>query len=187
MWLVKKFTAVYGTQRSITLFTKACHRSLSWVRCIQSSYCFPKIHCYIILPPMPRSSKWSLPFRSSDKNFVHISHLFHACYMPCPSHPPSDCTSNVWWSIHVMKLPILQASSASCHFLGPDILLSTLFSNTFSQYSSLTIYLTCEWKWRNNIYYQSIDHQVISSTNSLLICVVHWTRHQTGAYVLYSY
>jgi hypothetical protein len=32
---------------------------------------------------MPRSPKMSLPFRSSEQNFVCISRLSHACYMPC--------------------------------------------------------------------------------------------------------
>jgi hypothetical protein len=34
---VKKFLTFYGTQRFITLFTRACHWSLSWTRSIQSS------------------------------------------------------------------------------------------------------------------------------------------------------
>jgi hypothetical protein len=40
-----------------------------------------KICSNIILQPMPRSSKWSLPLRFSDQNFVHISHLSHESYM----------------------------------------------------------------------------------------------------------
>jgi hypothetical protein len=39
---------------------------------------FPKIHFNIILPFTPRSSEWSLPFRLSNQNFVHISYLPHA-------------------------------------------------------------------------------------------------------------
>ena len=34
--LVKKFPAFYGTRRSITAFTSACHLSLSWASLIQS-------------------------------------------------------------------------------------------------------------------------------------------------------
>jgi hypothetical protein len=36
---------------------------------------FFKINVNVIFSPMPRPSKWSLPFRSSDQNFVSISHL----------------------------------------------------------------------------------------------------------------
>jgi hypothetical protein len=43
---------------------------------------FPKIHSNIILSSTTRSSEWSLPFRFSDQNFVRISHLSRACYIP---------------------------------------------------------------------------------------------------------
>jgi len=47
-----------------------------------------KIHSNIIFLSTPRSSKWSLPFKFSDQNFVLISHLFIACYMPRLSYSP---------------------------------------------------------------------------------------------------
>jgi len=34
---VKKFPSFYGFQRFITVFTRAHHLFLSWVRCIQST------------------------------------------------------------------------------------------------------------------------------------------------------
>jgi hypothetical protein len=46
--LLKNFPAFYGIWRFITVFTKALHWSLSWIRSIQST------------PPTPWSSKWSL-------------------------------------------------------------------------------------------------------------------------------
>jgi len=46
--------------------------------------CFPKIHSNIILPSMPRTSEWSLPFTVSDQNFVHISHI--PMRATCPAH-----------------------------------------------------------------------------------------------------
>jgi hypothetical protein len=66
---------------------------------------------------VPRSSKWSLPFKFS-KHFVCIFHPSHACYLPCPSYSPwFDHSNNIWWSIQVTKLPIMQSSPALCHFL----------------------------------------------------------------------
>jgi len=97
--LVKKFFTFYGTQRFITMFTRACHRSLSWTRWIQSvtSHCFSKIHSNIILQCMP-TSEWYLPFRFSIQNFVHISHIPH------PSHPPwFGQLNNIWLSTQIMK------------------------------------------------------------------------------------
>jgi hypothetical protein len=49
---------------------------------------FLKIRSNIILPSTPRSSEWYIPFRFSERNSVPIFHLFHACNMPRPSHPP---------------------------------------------------------------------------------------------------
>jgi len=67
---------------------------------------FPKIQTNIVLPFMPQSSKWSLPFRFSTQNIVCISHLSHPCYMPLPFHPP-------WWRVQGMNLLIMQSFQAS--------------------------------------------------------------------------
>jgi hypothetical protein len=62
--------------------------------------------------------------------------------MPCQSHPPcldhSKCT---WRGVQYMKFPFIQFSPTSRHFirLRSNILLSTLFSNTLSLYSSLNV------------------------------------------------
>jgi len=47
---------------------------------------FPKTNSNTILPLRPRSSKWSLPYRFSNQNFVRISYRSHACYVPHQSH-----------------------------------------------------------------------------------------------------
>jgi hypothetical protein len=86
----------------------------------------------IILPSMPRSSEWSLSFRLSNQNFVHISHLPHACYMPCPTYPTwCDRPNGVWWA----PLGFLQSPISSSLF-SPDIL---LFSNTLSMCSAFNV------------------------------------------------
>jgi hypothetical protein len=46
-----------------------------------------KFHFNIILPPMSRSSCWSLSFWLSQQNTVSTGFRSHACYMPCQSHP----------------------------------------------------------------------------------------------------
>jgi hypothetical protein len=75
---------------------------------------------------MPSSSKWSFPFEFSNQNIIYISHLSHAGYMLHPPHPPwFDHHNNIWWSVQIMNLFIMQSSPASCHLLllGPNILL----------------------------------------------------------------
>jgi hypothetical protein len=75
---------------------------------------FPKVHSYISFPSTISSSVWCLPFRFLDKNFVCISPLFHAGYMPHLSHMPSiDHPNNTLWSLQVMKFLITQSSPAS--------------------------------------------------------------------------
>jgi hypothetical protein len=96
---------------------------------------FPEIHSNIILLSTSRSSEWFLPFRFSDQNFVSISHLSHSWYMPYPSHPPWFDHPNNIWSVEVMKLLTVQCLAVS--LLGLNVLLSTLFSYTFTLCSSL--------------------------------------------------
>jgi len=78
---------------------------------------FPNIHSNIIFPSTPCSSMWSLPSKFYDQSFVYVSHLSHTCYMPRPSHPPPyDHPNNIWWSVLVMKLLIMQSSPFPYHF-----------------------------------------------------------------------
>jgi len=116
---------------------------VSFHSCIR---CFCTLECYkyavhqnccmffwipcIIFLSMPISSEWSLPFRFSNQNFVYISHLSLACYIPPLSHPLwLHHLDNIWWRIQAVKLLIMHSYPASCHFLiGTNVLLSTLFS-----------------------------------------------------------
>jgi len=115
--LVKKFSAFYRSQRFITEITTAHYWSLSWARwilCILS-------YCIIILSSMPMSSKWFCFFRSSDHNYVHISHLT-MCYKFHPSHPWCDHPDNIWWSVQSQSSPLGIFSSVLYHFLlGPTV------------------------------------------------------------------
>ena len=68
--------------------------------------------------------------------------LPHACYMPrsfrsSRFHHPN----NIWWGIQFSRLLIVQFPSLPWYFnlLGPNTLLSSLFSVTFSLRSSLNV------------------------------------------------
>jgi hypothetical protein len=97
-----------------------------------------KINSVPILPSTPRSSEWSLSFGLSNQNLVYFSLLSCACHMPHPPRSPWFDLANAISGVQIMKLPIVQLSPLSRYsiLLGPNILLSTLFSNTLSLYSS---------------------------------------------------
>jgi hypothetical protein len=79
---------------------------------------FRKIHSDVILPSMHRSSEWSLCFRFPNQDIVCISHLAHPFYTPRPLHFPwFDHRNNIFRSVQVTKLLIMQSSPASHHFL----------------------------------------------------------------------
>jgi hypothetical protein len=112
-WAKQKFPTFYGTRR---------YKSLSLVPNLSQMHPvhtfpldFTKIHSDIIFPYASSFSEWSLPL--SCKIFVCVFHVSHACYMHPSHHPWFDRCNNVWRSVQVMKLLIMQSSSASHHFL----------------------------------------------------------------------
>jgi hypothetical protein len=118
--LLKKFPAFYGTQRFITLFTRALHWSLSWATSIQ----------FIPSHPISLRSKYYPPtyvlfflvvffLLTSHEYPTCIPLLPHSCYMLCSSHPPWLHYSNYTWRREqVMKLLIMQSSLTSHHFIS---------------------------------------------------------------------
>jgi hypothetical protein len=69
--------------------------------------------------------------RVSVQSFMYVSYLSHACYMPHLSHSPwLNHLHNIWWSVQVMKLLIMQSFTSSRYFL---------FSNTLNLFSSLSV------------------------------------------------
>jgi hypothetical protein len=79
---------------------------ISLVHITPSYFC--KIHVNITLQPTSVFIVVSL-LAFPSKPYMYSSP--HACYMPCPSHPPWLYHSNyIWWRVKVMKLLIMQFS-----------------------------------------------------------------------------
>ena len=89
----------------------------------------------IILPSTPGSSKWSLYLRLPHQNPVYTFTLTPLCYMTRPSHSSRLITriilSEKYKSLSSSLCSFLQALFTS-NLLGPNIFLTTLFSNTLS-------------------------------------------------------
>jgi hypothetical protein len=125
---------------SVTVFTRAHHLSLFCYSVHKSpppvpilnhinsvhilpSYFF-KIHCTIIFPSVPRSSKWSLSF-----SFPHWKHLCiflsFVYHTPHPAHPPwlvSRIICGKEYKLH---------SSLLCNLLWPTYIFSFLRPSSF--------------------------------------------------------
>jgi hypothetical protein len=102
----------------ITMFTRARHRSLSWVTQIQStpSETISFIFILIISCHLPLGLPNGLfPSRFPTQFFTHFSSPY-ACYVPSSSHPACfDHPDNIWWRLKIMKLFTVQFSPASYH------------------------------------------------------------------------
>jgi hypothetical protein len=121
---------------------KAHQRSLSWARWIHSTLPppnnLPKDH-FDPIPSTPWSFKWSFSFGLSHQNPVQVSPFSHARHVPRPPHSPwFDLPNNICDDYKLWCSPLcnLLHSPLTSSFLGPHILLITLFSNTLSLCSS---------------------------------------------------
>jgi hypothetical protein len=109
----------------------------------------PKVHYRVHRSPplVPTLSDQSSPYHPilslhlclsfwlSHQYPIYIPLGSHEYYMPCQSHPPWLGHSNYTWrTVQVMTLLIMKFLPISCHssLFGPNILLSTLFSDTLS-------------------------------------------------------
>ena len=143
--LVKKFPAFYGTRKFITAFTSARHLSLCWASSIQS------------IPPHPTSWR-SILILSSHLRLGLPSGLLHSgfptttLYTPLLSPIRATCPAYLilldFITRKILGEEYRSFSSSLCSvllslfissLLGPNILLNTLFSNTLSLCSSLSM------------------------------------------------
>jgi len=123
--------------------TGPCHEPVNPVHTL-TAFAF-KLYLSTVLPSA-RSPKWSLPFRFTDENVAQIYNFSHPCYMPCPSDSTWLMISLVvygedykLWSPSLYKFLHYPVTFS---LLVPNILLSTLFSDTFNFCSSLRVTTT---------------------------------------------
>jgi len=79
---------------------------------------FSNIRSNIVIPSASMSSHGDFPSGSPTK-ILYVFRMSHACYMPCPFHPP-------WFEASHSLCSFLQPPAIS-FLLGPNILLSILF------------------------------------------------------------
>jgi hypothetical protein len=115
--LLKNFPAFYRTRRFITLFIRALHSSLSWVRSVQSIPSHPVYLRSILI--LSTHLSLGLPSGLLLLTFPPISYMHssspHSCYMPITSHPgwldytwrqyiSRSCISTGWAEVRVDRL-----------------------------------------------------------------------------------
>ena len=143
--LLKKFPTFYGTQTFISAFTSACHLQLSWASSIQS------------IPSHPTSWR-SILILSSHLCLGLPSGIFPSGFPTKTQNKPLPSPIRATCPAHLILLDFItrtilgeeyrSLSYSLCSFLhspvtssllGPNILLSTLFSNTISLHCSLNV------------------------------------------------
>ena len=139
--LVRKFPAFHGTRRFITALTSVRHLSLSWASPIQSIYPHPTSWRSVLV----FSTHLSLGLHSGlFPSGFHTKTLYTTSPHPYAPHAQPISFFSIlslvqYWvrsKNHLASLCNLLHSPVTSSFLGPNILLKTMFSNTLNFVSS---------------------------------------------------
>jgi len=111
---VREFQAFCGAQGFIAISVGACCWSMSCATCIWSTTSHPSSLGSILI----LSSQFCLDFQVVSSLWVFCQTFFvHFLFLPhaaCIAHLHSfDHPGNVWWSVQVLKLLIMQSSPAT--------------------------------------------------------------------------
>ena len=142
--LVKKFPAFYGSRRFITSFTSARHLSLSWASSIQSAPPHPTSCWNVLLSSHLRLGLPSCLFPSGFPTKIVYTPLHSLLRATCPAHLilldfiTRTIFGEEYRSLRSSLCSFLHSVVTSSLF-GPNILLNTIFSNTLSLRSSLSV------------------------------------------------
>jgi hypothetical protein len=134
--LITKFPAFYGTRMFITVFTSVRHVSLSWDSSIQSTFPHPTSRRSILILSSHLRLGWAVSLRFPQQNPVCKSALPHSA--TCPAHLillyfiTRTILGEEYRSLS-SSLCIFLHSCVTSFLLGPNILLSNLFSKTLSR------------------------------------------------------
>jgi len=120
----QEFPIFYGIWSFNTFFTRACYWSLSWVRWIQSTHYFFKVHVNSIILSMPISPKWFVLLGFPTK-ILHSSFV-SAIYTTLPAYPIlcDLITLKIFgeeyklWSSSFLQPPINSLSCSSIYLLS---------------------------------------------------------------------